>query len=231
MNKKKKKPPLRFFLECQINPSAFPICLSLKISQWARSQTGVIKKPSTKQRISRDCQGQPNLDPRTNPMGGLPPSLPLALFQGGWNMCNMVGGWWRWGHQSHATMHVQMHPDSIAHVFIHTTFFFGQWHIYNPTCCEVRKQIHSEKRSSGTTHKSSAKKYKRATFCCWHREKNKRRKGLFLRTLCKCTLQPSCHSRSAKWIILKVREKCLVPLSNCSSPKPICLPVTVALGD
>lgn len=61
--------------------------------------------------------------------------------------------------------------------------------------------------------------------------KTKGSEGLFLMNLCKCSLQPYCHSRSAKWITLKVREKCLVRLSNSSSPKPICLPVTVALGD
>lgn len=38
------KSPLHSFLLCQINPSAFPICLSLKAVQWGCSQTRVIKK-------------------------------------------------------------------------------------------------------------------------------------------------------------------------------------------
>lgn len=52
------KSPLHSFLLCQINPSAFPICLSLKAVQWGCSQTRVIKKnPSTKQWSLRDCRG------------------------------------------------------------------------------------------------------------------------------------------------------------------------------
>lgn len=101
-----KKDPTLLFSGMSDFPSALPICLSLKAVQWGYSQTGVIKKPSTKQRTPRDCQGQPNLDLCTNPMGGLPRSL--SLSQGGWNMFNMVGGWCRWGHQSHATMHLSM---------------------------------------------------------------------------------------------------------------------------
>lgn len=98
-----KKSPLLSFLVCQINPSAFPICLSLRAAQWACSQTGVIKKTSTKQRTSRDCQGSLIWTPvPTQWVVSLPFSFSSSLLRGGWNMCNMEG-WCRRGHQSHAT--------------------------------------------------------------------------------------------------------------------------------
>lgn len=157
----------------------------------------------------------------------LSPAFSPSLSRGGWNMCNMVVGWCRWGHQSHTTMHVQMHHRTRFYTCTLTTLFLNDIlttrHVARWESKFITKREVAGKSSAEST---------RVLLSVSDTGKEKRgARGLFLTALCKCSLQPSCHSRSAKWITLKVREKCLVRLSNSSSPKPICLPVTAALGD
>lgn len=70
----KKRPLSNLFWYVRLTHQLFPSARHSRRYNESVAQTGVIKKPSTKQRTSRDCQGQPNLDPSTSPMGGLPPS-------------------------------------------------------------------------------------------------------------------------------------------------------------
>lgn len=67
----------------------------------------------------------------------------------------------------------------------------------------------ASKRSSSDAGKSSAEST-RVLLSVSDTGNKKGSEGLFLMTLCKCSLQPSCHSKSAKWITLKAREKCLM---------------------
>lgn len=157
-------------------------------------------------------------------MGGLPPSLlpSLSFWGGGAYMCNMVGGWCRWG-PSVTRNHACPHTESRFLINdILTTQCVAWW--------ESKMFAKREVRAMLVNHPQKVQEcyFQLATL---GGKKRRRSEGLFLTTLCKCLLQPSCHSRSAKWITLKVREKCLARLSNSSSPKPICLPVTVVLGD
>lgn len=87
------KSPLHSFLLCQINPSAFPICLSLKAVQWGCSQTRVIKKTHQQSNgPSGTAGGHPNLDPHTNPLGGLPPLSLFLLSTSFLREADLVGG-------------------------------------------------------------------------------------------------------------------------------------------
>lgn len=106
------KSPLHSFLLCQINPSAFPICLSLKAVQWGCSQTRVIKKKNiNKAMVPQGLPGgHPNLDPHTNPLGGLPPLSLFLLSTSFLREADLVG---LGGAITH--IHSCMHPDSMTH--------------------------------------------------------------------------------------------------------------------
>lgn len=110
------KSPLHSFLLCQINPSAFPICLSLKAVQWGCSQTRVIKKNHQQSNgPSGTAGGHPNLDPHTNPLGGLPPLSLFLLSTSFLQEADLVG---LGGNHSYSFMHAPgLHDPFLMHVY------------------------------------------------------------------------------------------------------------------
>lgn len=96
---------------------------------------------------------------------------------------------------------------------------FSENDINNPACCWVRNEPTAGREAQALLVNYQHKVRK------WY---TSQARGTVRRDCMQMPFMHSCHSISVKWITLKAREK---HLSNSSSPKPICLAVTVAFGD
>lgn len=210
------------FLVCEINPSAFPICPSRQYNEPV-AILGSLKSHQQSNGPPGTARGSLIWTPVPT-QWVVSHSLFSFSFRRGWGGWYVQHGRWVMSTAPHANGACADAPRCFwksprDNVFCHTRVLLG----------EKANSFHKREVQAMLVNYQQ-KIWVLLSDCDTGKGKKKKVRDRPWQLVCKWWLQPSCHSRTVKWITLKVRES-LAHLSNSSSPKPICLPVTVALGD